>query len=416
MPETAGADTGVWMRRATAALTVSLAAVAVALPAAAANLRVARGSLVAVSATSVSVKTAKGTVSCKLGSKSPSQGGFVTGERVQIACRRGGGHWLLTVLRHVGVQTAAANDDAPATQFGGAITDLSDTSISLHDGNRDLTCAIDSTSPSVATLKVGMHVGVACAGGTLVSWAPVTSGRAYQGKIASIGDAGVIVLYAGGTAACTIGPSSPSLDGFAKGDYVLMGCSIPAGQLVLLKHLDVDSSGSTGATGATGTTGATTGTSVDQTTKGTVTAVGNGSITVHNTERGDLTCTVGDGSPSVAGFQIGDLAGMGCKAGVLVIIVKQGSGSGSSTSGDSSPPPLPPPTTTTTSSQPSVDQTTKGTITALSDGAVTVHNNEHGDLTCSISDGSPSLDGLQIGDLAGMGCKAGVLVVIVKHT
>ena len=99
------------MRRvATAALIVSLAAVAVALPAGAANLRVARGSLVAVSATSVSVKTAKGTVSCKLGAKSPSQGGFVTGEHVQIACRRAGGHWLLTVLRHVGIE-----DHAPRT-------------------------------------------------------------------------------------------------------------------------------------------------------------------------------------------------------------------------------------------------------------------------------------------------------------
>ena len=55
-------------------------------------------------------------------------------------------------------------------------------------------------------------------------------------------------------------PGSPSLDGFAKGDYVLMGCSIPAGQLVLLRHLDGDTGGSSGATGATGATGPTTST------------------------------------------------------------------------------------------------------------------------------------------------------------
>ena len=107
----------------------------------------------------------------------------MTGERVQIACRRAGGHWVLTLLRHVGTTANASNDAAPPTQFSGAITALSDTSISLHDGNRDLTCAIDSTSPSVATLKVGMHVNVSCAGGTLASWAPIASGRAYQGKI-----------------------------------------------------------------------------------------------------------------------------------------------------------------------------------------------------------------------------------------
>ena len=317
------------MRRVVAVLIVTLAAVAVALPAAAANVRVARGSLVAVSATSVSVKTAKGAVSCKLGSKSPSQAGFVMGERVQIACRRAGGHWLLTVLRHVGTATttSAANDGAPATQFGGAITALSDTSISLHDGDRDLTCAIDSTSPSVSALKVGMHVKVSCAGGTLVAWAPVTSGRAYEGKIAAIGDTSVSVLYAGGTATCTVGTGSPSRDGFAVGDYVLMGCSIPAGQLVLLKHLDGAPGGGSGSGDSGGSTSSPPTTTpeprVDQTTNGTITALTDGAITVHNNEHGDLTCSISDGSPSLVGFHVGDLAGMGCKAGVLVVLVKR---------------------------------------------------------------------------------------------
>ena len=104
---------------------------------------------------------------------------------------------------------------------------------------------------------------------------------------------------------------------------------------------------------------------------------------------------------------------MGCKAGVLVIIVKTGSGDAGGTS--------PPPTTTTGSTTPSVDpttvdQTTRGTITAVTSGTITIHNTEHGDLTCSISDGSPSLVGFNVGDLAGMGCKAGVLVVIVKQS
>jgi hypothetical protein len=397
------------MRRAVTGLVIFLAAVAVVLPAGAANTRVARGSLTAVSSTSVSVKTAERTISCSLGSKSPSQAGFVTGERVQIACRRAGGHWVLTMLRHAGTATNVSNASLPTTQFSGAITELTDSSISLHDGDRDLTCAIDSTSPSVAALKVGMHVNVSCAGGTLVSWAPIASGRAYEGKITAISDGSISVLYPGGTATCTIGTGSPSRDGFAVGNYVLMGCSIPAGQLVLLRHLTGDS-GASGAAGATGATGATGTAGVDQTTKGTITALTDGSVTVHNSEHGDLTCTIGPGSPSTAGFHIGDLAGMGCKAGVLVIIVKSGTG----TSGASGATGATGATGTTSTA--GVDQTTRGTITALTDGSITVHSSEHGDLTCSISDGSPSLSGFQIGDLAGMGCKAGVLVVIVKQS
>ena len=110
------------MRRAATGLIISLAAVAVVLPAGAANLRLARGSLTAMSSTSVSVTTAKGTVSCKLGSKSPSNAGFVRGERVQIACRRAKGHWLLTTLRHAGTTAAAADrryaPTRPAAIFG----------------------------------------------------------------------------------------------------------------------------------------------------------------------------------------------------------------------------------------------------------------------------------------------------------
>jgi hypothetical protein len=71
---------------------------------------------------------------------------------------------------------AAASDDA-STRFGGALTALSDDSISLHDGDRDLTCKLDASSPSTADYKVGQHVKVVCAGGTLVSIAPVNRRR-----------------------------------------------------------------------------------------------------------------------------------------------------------------------------------------------------------------------------------------------
>jgi hypothetical protein len=316
------------MRRVVTALTFTLAAAAVALPAGAAGVRTARGPLAAVSATSISVRTAHGRVSCRLGAKSPSRVGFMRGENVQIACARtGAGRWLLTVLRHVGTTPTAANDGAPATRFGGAITALSDTSISLHDGDRDLTCAVDSTSPPLTALKVGMHISVSCAGGTLVSWAPVTAGRAYKGKLTALGDTSVTLLSEGGATTCTVAAGSPSRDGFALGDDVLMGCSVGTNQLVLLKHLDGDPGGSVSPPPATSSGDGRPGSgqpSVDQATKGTITVLTDGSVTVHNNEHGDLTCSIGDGSPSLDGFHVGDIAGMGCKAGVLVVLVKQG--------------------------------------------------------------------------------------------
>jgi len=130
---------------------------------------------------------------------------------------------------------------------------------------------------------------------------------------------------------------------------------------------------------------------------------------VHNTEHGDLTCTSGPGSPGLAGFSVGELAGMGCKDNVLVIIVALGSGNGGTP---------PPPTTTTPSTPPpptaTVDQTTKGTITALGDGSITIHNAEHGDLTCTTGPQSPSLAGFSVGEQAGMGCLDGVLVLVAQ--
>ena len=396
------------MSRAATLLGIVLCTAAVALPAAARPERAsaphganATGSIVALTTSAVTVKTARGTVTCSFAARSPSAVSFATGQRVRIACTGPAGHLILTKLRHVGFTTTAANDDA-ATRFGGVITSLSGTSITLHDGDRDLTCAIDSTSPSTATLAVGSHVNVACAGGTLVSWAPVTAnapGRAYLGTLATIGTDSVSVDYAGGVATCTVGAGSPSLTGFSEGDQVLMGCSIPAGQLVLLRH-------STTTTPAPPTPPVTT---ADQTTKGTITALGGGTVTVHNTEHGDLTCTSGPGSPGLAGFSVGELAGMGCKDNVLVIIVALGSGNGGTP---------PPPTTTTPSTPPpptaTVDQTTKGTITALGDGSITIHNAEHGDLTCTTGPQSPSLAGFSVGEQAGMGCLDGVLVLVAQ--
>jgi hypothetical protein len=128
---------------------------------------------------------------------------------------------------------------------------------------------------------------------------------------------------------------------------------------------------------------------------GTVTAVSATSLTLHNSEHGDLTCTVGSSSPSVAEVHVGDLVKVGCANGVLVILVR----------GTTTPPPVPPAPVTLTAG---------GTLTALTTTSITVHNDEHGDVTCSLTDGSPALGDYQVGNHVGIACTGGVLKAIEK--
>lgn len=294
-----------------------LAALVIALPAGANDGRTVKGIVVSVSASAVAVKDAKGAVTtCAVRAKSPSLDGFTLGDRVQMQCARSHGQLVLAKVRHV---TASTNDVAPVS-FAGAITALSDGSISLHDGGRDVTCSIDASSPSTAGFAVGQHAKVACVNGVLTAIAAVTPPPRRDPKPA--GD-----------------PPKKTVDAL-----------------------------------------------------GTLTALSASSITVH-TDGGDITCTVGDGSPSGAGLAVGDRVKMGCVDGKLVALAKAGAEPGDG----------PHPATTAS-----------GTIAALSSTSVTVHNAEHGDVTCSVGASSPSLGDYHLGDRVGIGCVDGALVKIVR--
>ena len=145
-----------------------LATLVVALPASGAGGVSTRGVVVTLSANTVSVQAVKGIVTtCALTPRSPSLDGYATGDRVQVQCARTAGHLVLTRVRRLtSAPSTPPNDTTPVT-FGGAITALGDASISLHDGDRDLTCSIDATSPSTSGFTVGQHVKVACVGGVL---------------------------------------------------------------------------------------------------------------------------------------------------------------------------------------------------------------------------------------------------------
>jgi hypothetical protein len=363
-------------------LTALLAMLAVAIPASAAEGRSLKGILVSVSSTAVAVQDTKNVVTtCAVVATSPSLGGFTAGDSVQAACVRSRGRLVLAKIRLLAAKSSPLNEGEP-TKFTGAVTALNDSSISLHDGDRDLTCSIGAASPSTASVKVGQHVKVSCSNGVLVALAPATSsdaGRAYEGTVAAVSATSITVHTDKGDGTCAVGNGSPSVADVKVGDRVLAGCKTGTTQLVLLKKLAA--SGDAPVSGPHKTVGAT----------GTVSAVSSTSLTVH-TDGGNVTCTVGAGSPGVANVHVGDKVKMGCIDGVVNVLASSDSASGS---GDGH-------TATTVA----------GTLTALSSSALTVHG-EHGDVSCTVP-ATSHLGDFHVGDRVGMACVDGALLKLVK--
>ena len=312
------------MTRPTWILAALVASLAVAVPAVAAEGRAITGVVASISSSAVAVQDAKGVVTtCSLAAKSPTLAGYSVGERVRMQCVRAKGRLVLARVRALPAATASPTDETKPVTFAGAITALSDSSISLHDGTRDLTCTIDATSPSTASFAVGQHVRVACAKGVLAKITAIT--RPLPSPA----------------------PPTPT----------------PPPHKTLAAQ-------------------------------GVVTALSSSSVTVH-TDGGDVTCAVGAGSPPLGDFQVGDRIKMACVDGTVVALAKA----------DAPPKTAPPPATTAA-----------GTITALSTSALTIHNAEHGDLTCSLGPSSPSLGDYHVGDRVGIACVDGTLVKIERLT
>jgi hypothetical protein len=283
---------------------------------------------------------------------------------------------VLAKIRRLPASSAGTSNETEPTTFGGVITALSDGAISLHDGDRNLTCSIDASSPSTTRVKVGTHVKVSCTNGVLVAIALVATGdagRAYEGTVSAVSATSITVHTAQGDGTCTVGDGSPSTAGVRVGDRVLAGCKTGTNQLVLLKKL-ADAEAPKTQAGA-----------------GTVTAVSSTSLTVH-TDGGDLTCSVGEGSPSVAGVKVGDKVKFGCVGGVLNALAKS----------DATAP--------AGGEAPAV--TVAGTLSALSSASVTVHG-EHGDVSCTVP-ATARLGDFHVGDRVGMACADGVLLKLVK--
>ena len=294
-----------------------LLVLAVATTASAADGRTTRGQVVAVTPKAIAVKDAKGIVTrCALAGRSPSVAGYARGDRVLIFCAEARGHLVLVKVHKVEAPATPANDTEPVT-FGGTVTHLTDGAITVHDGDRDLTCKLGDASPAPGDVKVGTHVKVACVNGMLTRLAvvtippPATEAATFGGAVTAITD-GSITLHDGDRDfTCTRGPSSPALGEVTVGSHAKVACV--SGVLTRIELVTVTAPPPPAPT-TTPTTGA-----------GAISVLTDGSITVHNGERNtDLTCRLGDASPRLGDYHVGDHVGIACTDGVLVKIARIG--------------------------------------------------------------------------------------------
>jgi hypothetical protein len=133
------------------------------------------------------------------------------------------------------------------------------------------------------------------------------------------------------------------------------------------------------------------------TTSGTLVTRSATSVTVQDGSR-TVTCSVTSSSPKLGDLKAGDRVKLRCTNGVVSAIAK------------SVPPATAPPATAPSAPQ---TQTAAGTLTALSAASLTVHT-DGGDVTCTLTDASPKVGDLQVGDTVKLACANGALVAIAR--
>jgi hypothetical protein len=278
-------------------------------PALASGGRALHGTVASKTSTAIGIAGRGGIVTtCRLGRSSPSLQKVSVGDVVRALChqRRHGG-LVLAKLRKDSTKAPARDETKPVT-FGGVITKLTDSSISLHDGDRDLTCALGDGSPSTDDFAVGKHAKVTCLDGTLTAIAAPELGRYFVGTVADVTDDALTLTTEHGPVTCTKTALSPSTELLQTGDKVGMGCRASAMELVLLKRLDGDAPAPTAPT-----------THTELHAKGVIAELGEHGLAV-TTDGGRVACTAGEDSPSLDGYAVGDEVAISCVDGVLTAI------------------------------------------------------------------------------------------------
>ena len=217
-------------RMRVAALLVTVLALTVATAANAAEPSSVRGTLVALVDAGVAVKDAKGVVTkCARTDRSPSLDGYAVGDRVQVVCVPAKKRLVLVKARKL--ETAPPKADTEPVTFGGVVARVADGSLTVRDGDHELTCAVKDDSPATGDLKVGQRVKVQCVSGVLTRLAVAPAAptiRTAAGNITTLSERAISIHNdenGGFDVTCTLGPSSPALGDYKVGDRVGLACA-----------------------------------------------------------------------------------------------------------------------------------------------------------------------------------------------
>jgi hypothetical protein len=338
-----------------------------------------RGSIAALSASTITVKDGTKSATCSVGRNSPPLVAYRVGDRVAIACKRARTRWTLVGIRKL---VTKPKSEQPSFKQGGRLTVVSSASVTVRDGDHDFVCKLGDASPPLDGYHVGDRVVIVCRDGALVGITRVEVApkpeepkppvvlRSGQGTLSALTAASVTVTTDGGNVSCSLADGSPKLGDFQVGDRVKFYCKDD----VLAGIVKAD---------------AQTPPIFERTGLGTLSALSSTSLTVH-TDAGDVSCALGDGSPKLGDFHVGDRVKFACRNAVLTALYK-------------ADPPKPAP----------VVRTGQGTISALTSTAVTVHT-DGGDVGCALGETSPKLGDFHVGDHVKFYCTDELLSGIVR--
>ena len=219
--------------------------------------------------------------------------------------------------------------------------------------------------------------------------AAVDGAKELHGSIAALSATAITVKDGSKSATCAVARTSPPLAEYRVGDRVTVVCKRTGDRWTVTAIHKVVTKPKTDQP-VTKTPPATDG-SFKQ--GGKLTDVSANSVTVRDGDH-DFVCKLGDVSPPLDGFHVGDHVVIACKNGALVGITV---------------------VEVTTPKPPVVERSGQGTISAISSStsSLTVHT-DGGDVTCSLGADSPKLGDYRVGDRVKFGCRNDVLVALYK--
>jgi hypothetical protein len=307
---------------------------------------------------------------------------------------------LSLTLLALALVPAAFAENGDGASIRGVVTAASEASVTVRDGDRQLTCTIGPDSPAVTGLALGVRVAIACSRGVdgkvlvaLKKVEPKVKTLEIEGAVEAVPETSLTVKSRSGRALTCIVPDSlaTAAGALAAGDLVKARCTKrPDADPVLAALKRIASKGKPKA-------------AVD--IAGRVTALADGSITITGETR-TLSCTVPAAlAPAVTALSIGAMAAMVCRDGLLLAVKKKDVQpvDGTKESGSDEPSAETPPPTGSSGSTTTI-YTFRGAITSISPDRIFV-STEEGPWSCFVSETlRASVAGFAVGAAVKLAC------------